>query len=285
MKKTPDYDSVPQSRDRFLYVLPHRHADATTNAIPQWHEALEIKLFYTSGTTLVIGDEVFLASAGDVFVIDPCVSHSTVDEDPGNDYHMLDVDLARLPATPGSTAGRILEALSAGELRFMPHIPGDRILAERIEAVVRAYAEDPDGLAALGETYLLLDALVTRASRNAEAIPAKNAAESARKLAPALSLLQRDYVRRLTLQELGDTCGLHPRYFCRLFRDKTGKTVTDYLACLRIGHACVLLKSTDLSVDEIAVRSGFSDRDYFARIFKRHRGCTPLQYRKRLSIG
>ena len=146
----------------YLTLGAHKHADPTTNAIPRWHEALEIKLFYTGGTTINIGDEVFLSRPGDVYLINPCVTHSTWDDDPANDYHMLDLDLPRLPSVPGGGDFRVLEALSAGHLQFVPRVTGDRVLKERIEAVVEAYERGPDSIATLGTTCLLLDALLTR---------------------------------------------------------------------------------------------------------------------------
>lgn len=284
MIQTPTHDGIPQASGQFLFLVPHKHADTVTNTLPRWHESLEVKLFYTSGTTLIIGDEVFLAHAGDVFVIDPYVTHSTWDEDLTNDYHMLDIDLARIPATPESTASLTLEALNAGQIHFLPCISGDCVLKERIEALVTAYSSGTDSLATLGETYLLLDALIERASCRVTPPASGNPVILARKLSPAMAMLQQRFSEPLTLQQLADACGLHPRYFCKLFREKNGTTVISYLHRLRVSHACVLLKATDLTVDEIAFRCGFADREYFSRIFRRLKNCTPLQYRKRLSI-
>ena len=58
-------------------IEAHKHTDALTNRAPLWHEALEIKYFFSSGTKLVIGDELFQAHKGDVFIISPLMPHST----------------------------------------------------------------------------------------------------------------------------------------------------------------------------------------------------------------
>ena len=56
---------------------------------------------------------------------------------------------------------------------------------------------------------------------------------------------------------------------------------SDYVRDQRINEAKKLLKKTELSIAEITERVGISDPNYFIRIFKRHVGTTPLQYRKR----
>ena len=58
------------------------------------------------------------------------------------------------------------------------------------------------------------------------------------------------------------------------------ETPYEYLMEYRIGQAQRLLKQTEKSVLEIANETGFSEGAYFAKIFKRAAGKTPLQYRK-----
>ena len=50
---------------------------------------------------------------------------------------------------------------------------------------------------------------------------------------------------------------------------------------MRIKHACDMLLNTGFSITEIAYSSGFNDSNYFGDVFKRIKGVSPLQYRKR----
>lgn len=63
------------------------------------------------------------------------------------------------------------------------------------------------------------------------------------------------------------------------FKEETGLSVTDYAKFAKIEHAKVLLKSTDLSVQDIAASLSFSTRNYFSRIFQEVTGQTPMEYR------
>lgn len=66
----------------------------------------------------------------------------------------------------------------------------------------------------------------------------------------------------------------------RTFNELMGVSPKQYLMTLRINHALSLLTSTDFSVKEIAITSGFSDEKYFSRVFKNKYGYSPSQLRK-----
>ena len=84
-----------------------------------------------------------------------------------------------------------------------------------------------------------------------------------------------------SLDALSKRAGLNPKYFCRVFKESTGKTPIDYINHLKTDHACLLI-SQGASVTEAAIQSGFSDMCYFSKVFKKHRGVSPLAWAKRL---
>ena len=69
-------------------------------------------------------------------------------------------------------------------------------------------------------------------------------------------------------------------HFCRLFKEKMGLTVMEYLLKTRIMMAKEMLSLGDLSVTEISEACAFSSVSYFSRVFKSETGVSPLQYKK-----
>jgi len=63
------------------------------------------------------------------------------------------------------------------------------------------------------------------------------------------------------------------------FKEETGKTLTNFIQQTRISRAANYLSNTELSVSEIALAVGFDDFAYFSRIFKKHTGYSPKEYR------
>ena len=68
-------------------------------------------------------------------------------------------------------------------------------------------------------------------------------------------------------------------YFCRLFKQYTGKTPIEYLNNYRIEQAAKLLIETNDSITDIAFDCGFENTSYFIRKFKAQKSATPKQYR------
>ena len=95
-----------------------------------------------------------------------------------------------------------------------------------------------------------------------------------------LVYLQDNYNSDVRLETIGKMVNLHPRYLCTLFRQITGKTISDFLRQFRIEKAKRLLLYTSLSITEIAYEVGFSNSQYFSKIFSQVEGMEPRAFRK-----
>lgn len=71
--------------------------------------------------------------------------------------------------------------------------------------------------------------------------------------------------------------------FCRYFKRRTSKTLSQFINAVRITHALYLLAEQDISITDLCFECGFGNLSYFNRQFKSITGKTPLKYRKELS--
>ncbi len=83
----------------------------------------------------------------------------------------------------------------------------------------------------------------------------------------------------LSTQSLGNKFKLTPNYVGMLFKKETGKTFLEFLTGRRIEKAKELLRDPSVKLYEIADAVGYADPDYFTRVFKKHLGRGPSQYR------
>lgn len=83
----------------------------------------------------------------------------------------------------------------------------------------------------------------------------------------------------ITTESLANMANLTPGYFGKLFAESIGKTVNEYILELRLSRAQEFLRSTDLTINEISSKVGFSNSTYFTTLFKKSFGLTPNQYR------
>lgn len=91
------------------------------------------------------------------------------------------------------------------------------------------------------------------------------------------------YAEPLSLSFFADMCHVTKSYLSTLFKKETDTNITDYIHSVRIRHALVLLNSTALPIHAIATSCGYSDINYFIKIFKRLNGNSPKQYRSQMT--
>ena len=92
--------------------------------------------------------------------------------------------------------------------------------------------------------------------------------------------IRRNYTQPLTLQAIADQAHLHPNYLCDLFKKHTGQTVMYHLHMTRIDTAKFLLENSQMTVTQVAERSGYRNESVFYQKFKKLTGQTPTQYRQ-----
>lgn len=88
------------------------------------------------------------------------------------------------------------------------------------------------------------------------------------------------YREHLSLELLAGKFNISLSYLSRQFKAETGISFSQYLTDKRIVYAAYLLEHTGLSMTEISEMAGWQDVFYFSKVFKKHRGISPLNYRK-----
>jgi len=87
------------------------------------------------------------------------------------------------------------------------------------------------------------------------------------------------YLDNICIRDISRRFNVNANYVSYLFKKEGGVAFTEYITELRINYACTLLKTTWISVGEIAEKTGFNDYYYFTRVFKKAIGKTPTAFR------
>ena len=87
-----------------------------------------------------------------------------------------------------------------------------------------------------------------------------------------------------SLQTIAEEIGVSKNYLSRLFAQCEGKGLKEYILESKIENACMLMTYTQQTLDEIAFYYGFSSASHFGRVFRKLKGITPAQYRKKVRL-
>ncbi len=95
--------------------------------------------------------------------------------------------------------------------------------------------------------------------------------------------IKANYAQPLTLDDIAATVHLNRSYLSTLFKKETGMNLFEFLQGYRIDMAKQLLCQKRESIQQICEQVGLPDSAYFSKLFKKHEGITPHEYRKQLS--
>ena len=158
-------------------------------------------------------------------------------------------------------------------------LPGDHsaLAAKLIQRIA-----DSEGIARVAYFFTLLEFLSKskHSFRKLALQPGRLHENEEPRMNRILEFTFRECHREIYLDEVAQLAHLSTEAFCRYFKLHTRKTYVNFLNEVRVSNACQMLIRQDLSVNQIASRSGFTNASNFNRIFKRVAGKTPLAFKK-----
>lgn len=83
----------------------------------------------------------------------------------------------------------------------------------------------------------------------------------------------------LSVKTIADRVFLHPVYLSKIYKSETGEGLGDYIIRKRMERALYLLKHTNKKIYEITAELGYQNPQYFSKMFRKHYGMTPNEYR------
>ena len=95
----------------------------------------------------------------------------------------------------------------------------------------------------------------------------------------AIDYIHRNIEKNITREDVSAYIHMNTDYFSRIFKNQVGRTVKDYIIDVKMDAAKKLLSSTDLPVNIIAVKTGFSSLSWFSQVFRKQIGLTPMEFR------
>ncbi len=215
---------------------------------------------------------IYELAAGQGFLICPgqVNTYSATKDDPWK-YVWLEFD--------GLRAGEFLT--SAGlDLAQPIYSPRDSALGElmRDEMLYITDHAEASPLHLIGHLCLFLDALIRSSSTQT-----LNQRPQLRDfyIQEAVTFMEQNYQRNLTVEEIAGVCRLNRSYFSKLFRDNLGCPPQEFLIRLRLAKAVELMKTTSSSIGDISALCGYPNQLHFSRAFKKRYGISPREWRSR----
>lgn len=238
-----------------------------------WHERFEMLIIDEGELEMRVDDKHFIATKGDIIIINPGVLHAGSAENDYTKYRALLFELETF--TKYNLTKLKLDPLILHTTAFVDRINDPELLDIVNQIYDVWYSERAESeFKIVGLTYYLLGLLLER-----HVNPHFTNPINTRDFQEVIDYVSEHFCNDINTSYISKMFGYNETYLCRRFKDITGLSLMEYIKILRLEKARGLLKHTNESVGSIATECGFSDINYFSRRFKAHYKITPKEYR------
>ncbi len=280
--RTPAHSfSVREDRDPFINNRWHYHAE------------VELIIFHQGSGTQFVGDHIKRFQPGDIILVGSNLPHY---------WRYDDIHFSTADRSPvHSTVIHFSENFWGDAFLDLPETKPIRSLLEKARRGILVSAREGEKIPELIRNIQDVEG-VGRIIALIECLSAFTASSRLQLLSsigfrPDFSEQENDrinaiydhtfryFTRKIYLEEVAAVAGLVPNSFCRYFKSRTGKTYTQFLTEIRIGHACKLLLDNRISIKQLCYESGFNNFTCFHKNFRSITGKSPLLYQKEHGIN
>lgn len=258
------------------------HNDEAESYPLHWHTALEIVVPYENHYTIAIDHVPYTFYEGDIFITPPGTLHELTAPKTGKRLILL-FDYSLILNVKGMDS--LLHSLHPFTLITREEYPDlNKKLRYLLDEVAREYdSPTPFTEASIYSLMIRFFVAVGRTTFNASTrfpgITSAKQHEYIEKFMMVCNYITEHCTENINVDDLADLAGFSKFHFARLFKQFAGMSCYEYLTQKRVAHAEQLLIQPDISITEVAMRSGFNSLSTFNRIFKTSKNCTPSEYK------
>lgn len=278
--RTVSYHEI-QQRGSLDFPLDYHYineAHSRYNMPYHWHDEFEILHVLHGVFTLSIGDAQYSLSRGDIAFIQGGLLHGGVPDDCVYECIVFDM---RLMLISNDHCKQYIGNIIHGTIDVAPVFPaGSKVVNHTLMPMFEALRERSNGYAliTLGCLFQFVGEVYKFSAYEVNAVQYRNNASRTLKLKKVFEIIEQEYTQPISLTRLASAVNMTPKYFCRFFKQVTHRSPIDYVCYYRVEMACYEMESTDKNVTEIAMDMGYSDVNYFIRMFRKYKGITPGEY-------
>jgi AraC-like DNA-binding protein len=269
--------------NRYFPVDIHRseHQRVGTVIECHWHENFEILYFEKGEALIYCNSRPIQVGPGELIIINSNDLHYGESLSQQLIYYVVEFDLSFINSNQIDLCQtKYMTPLVQNRILFRNQIDRNNELLNEVRCLIDEYYRQELGyeLAVKAYIYRILVLLLRFYGEQTLSETEKNRQrKTLDRLSPVLEYIDCYYTEPLRLGDLSSMANMSDHYFCRLFKSLTGKPPTEYINHLRLNKAVTLLRESDLNITEIAMAVGFSDSNYFSRLFKKYKHMSPSE--------
>jgi AraC-type DNA-binding domain-containing proteins len=247
-----------------------------------WHEQMQLYYFTEGRAIIECSGKSFNVAANDIIVINSNELHGLSSISDDLEFYTIRIDASFLFSNQIDLCQtKYLAPLTQNQIIFKNLVKGDNRILNCVNEAVQEYSLKETGyeLALKSSIYrlivLLLREYVHGLLTDKELLIKEN---NLKRFDLIFQYINNNYSNKIRTEDLAELVHISTFHFCRVFKQLTGMTATDYINKIRMEKAIGYLNGGELNITEIALRCGFDSINYFSRLFKIYYNVSPTKY-------
>ncbi|MCU6707921.1 AraC family transcriptional regulator [Paenibacillus sp. J5C_2022] len=257
------------------------------------HDFIELVFVHSGSAHHEMAGQRYTLQAGDVFIVEPNVYHSyegspqeeTTIYNVLFDSGFLQAEMGTLLQLPAFARFFYLLPFMRSNASFVPFQPLTEeqraVIRQHLDTIHHEYMEEREGWQLIVKTRWMECMVWLSRYLPTERLQGQSASPDYDWIGSVCHLIQQQFRQPISLAQVSRMCGMSESSFRAKFKEATGSSLLDYKHAVQIRYACSQLKESNRKVLDIALDSGFNDISFFNKIFRKHCGITPRDYRER----
>ena len=243
------------------------HLKKTYNFKSHFHNNLEIVFCFSGAESIKIDDTFYTLKKGDAAIIFPNTVHEYLECAEGKN---TETEILAVIFDNKLISGIIPDISS--KYTENPIVKSDFVSEDARLAFSKIPNAENDA-SLLGWTYIVLSELL-------KVVPVSHLNRDFDLPPKIIEYINKSFKEPLTITHIAGVFGYSPSYIAHIFCDQLKIPFRTYLGAVRSEYAANLIRTSQMTLTEIAYDSGYQSLNTFCRCFKKHFGLTPSQYKK-----
>lgn len=275
--------------DGFPFLVSHERLSRYESGSFRWHwhPEIEITLVEEGRMTYRVNDRRFSLKAGDLLFGNTNVLHAGFMEDGADCIYTAITFSPRLiygfsqSSIHTDYVEPLLQDFSLPAIRFGPSHSRHDSFGKIVERLLYLDEQRPPfyELEITAELLLFWKELLSHRPF-ASSCPSHSRTEYER-IRKILGYIEKNYSRQIRLKDISEHIHLCESECCRLFKRYMNQPLSSFLQEYRIERSLEALAFGDMPIGRVSEEAGFSDSNYYTKVFQKKMGCSPRQYRQR----
>lgn len=258
--------------------------DGYTNVPHHWHEDIEIIYLVEGSLKVGVKNNTWELTQGDILIIGSGEIHCFFQ---GKEFSNRAVIQFRVSIYDNFLSGtkdtKAIKPMLAHSRCLTKGNEIHSLMEKHIKDIINEYSEAKEGykLILKARLYDLAGILIRHMPKHEYSLEELSCEQQRlKRMENIFQYVENNYQNQIDLEIISKAIGFSKYYFTKFFKENTGITFLDYLNNFRVTKAQWYILDEEISMTEIAYKSGFNSVKTFNRVFKNITGCAPMEYKK-----